>query len=66
MQAGHPFEQMAVLGLIAGQHANDDVDDLGHQINPAQSVEGPAWHEARQGMRQSKKGQPKGPKNWGQ
>ena len=30
MQAGHPFEQMAVLGLITGQHANDDVDDLGH------------------------------------
>ena len=28
MQAGHPFEKMAVLGLVAGQHADDD--DLGH------------------------------------
>ena len=28
MQAGHPLEKMAVLGLVAGQHADDD--DLGH------------------------------------
>ena len=47
MWAGHPFEQMAVLGLGAGQHANDDVDDLRHELNPAQCVKSPVRHEAR-------------------
>ena len=47
MKAWHPFEQMAVLGLIARQHTNDDVDDFGHQINSAQGVKTPARDEAR-------------------
>ena len=47
MQAWHPFEQMAVLGLIARQHTNDDVDDFGHQINFAQGVKTQARDEPR-------------------